>query len=42
MTSIWWILIYFTIIGMIFLLVWDCTKGTNGPNRFGPDPLPQA
>lgn len=36
----WWILIAFTMIGIILLIVWDCTKGTSGPNRFGPDPLP--
>lgn len=35
----WWYLINFTIIGAIPLLIWNCTKGTNGPNRFGPDPL---
>lgn len=35
----WWLLIYFTIIGIILLIVWDCIKGTAGPNRFGPDPL---
>ena len=35
----WWILITLTIIGLIVLLIWDCTKGTDGPNRFGPDPL---
>ena len=23
----------------IVLLVWDCMRGTVGPNRFGPDPL---
>ncbi len=23
----------------IVLLVWYCTRGTTGPNRFGPDPL---
>jgi uncharacterized membrane protein YhaH (DUF805 family) len=23
----------------ILVLVWNCTKGTNGDNRFGPDPL---
>lgn len=23
----------------ILLLVWNCTRGTAGPNRFGPDPL---
>jgi uncharacterized membrane protein YhaH (DUF805 family) len=27
------------IICWIVLLIWFCTRGTNGPNRFGPDPL---
>ena len=36
----WWVLLAFTLIGIILLIVWDCTKGTAGPNRFGPDPLP--
>jgi len=35
----WWLLIIFTIIGIILLIIWDCIKGTTGPNRFGPDPL---
>jgi uncharacterized membrane protein YhaH (DUF805 family) len=35
----WWFLIAFTGIGLILLLVWDCMKGTTGPNRYGPDPL---
>jgi uncharacterized membrane protein YhaH (DUF805 family) len=35
----WWILIGLTGIGIILLLVWDCMRGTPGPNRFGPDPL---
>jgi uncharacterized membrane protein YhaH (DUF805 family) len=36
----WWLLMYFTIIGIIYpLLVWKCSKGTEGENRFGPDPL---
>jgi uncharacterized membrane protein YhaH (DUF805 family) len=36
----WWLLMYFTIIGIIYpLLVWKCTKGTDGPNRFGPDEM---
>lgn len=35
----WWILIAFTGIGILLLLYWDCMKGTDGPNRFGPDPL---
>jgi uncharacterized membrane protein YhaH (DUF805 family) len=35
----WWVLLAFTIIGVIVLLIWACTKGTPGPNRFGSDPL---
>lgn len=35
----WWLLIAFTGIGIILLIVWDCIKGTTGPNRFGSDPL---
>ena len=38
----WWLLLIFTVIGMIVLLVWDCMRGTVGPNRFGPDPLASA
>jgi uncharacterized membrane protein YhaH (DUF805 family) len=36
----WWLLLMFIpLIGAIILLIWHCTKGTDGPNRFGPDPL---
>ncbi|MBI1205325.1 MAG: DUF805 domain-containing protein [Rhodopseudomonas sp.] len=35
----WWLLLIFTGIGIILLLIWDCMKGTAGPNRFGADPL---
>src|SRR5262245_42546292 len=35
----WWILLALTVIGLIVLLVWNCMRGTPGPNRFGPDPL---
>jgi uncharacterized membrane protein YhaH (DUF805 family) len=36
----WWVLLgLIPIIGWIILLIWYCTKGTDGPNRFGPDPL---
>jgi|SaaInl59LU_5_DNA_1037362.scaffolds.fasta_scaffold48106_1 uncharacterized membrane protein YhaH (DUF805 family) len=35
----WWYLIVFTIIGIIPLLIWYCSKGTDGENRFGKDPL---
>jgi len=37
--SAWWILLLFLpIIGWIWLIVLNCTEGTQGPNRFGPDP----
>ena len=35
----WWYLLAFTIIGLIPLSIWFCTKGTIGRNRFGKDPL---
>ena len=35
----WWLLLLFTVIGIILLIIWDCMRGTSGPNRFGPDPL---
>jgi uncharacterized membrane protein YhaH (DUF805 family) len=36
----WFILIgLIPLVGFIILIVWYCTKGTPGPNRFGPDPL---
>ena len=35
----WWYLIVFTIIGIIPLLIWYCSKGTDGENRFGKAPL---
>ena len=36
----WWCLILFVpLVGAILVLVWACTRGTPGPNRFGPDPL---
>lgn len=38
----WWLLLMFTLIGIILLLIWDCMKGTTGSNRFGPDPLGAA
>jgi uncharacterized membrane protein YhaH (DUF805 family) len=38
----WWLLIALTGIGLIVLLVFDCMRGTIGPNRFGQDPLPGA
>jgi uncharacterized membrane protein YhaH (DUF805 family) len=38
----WWYLLIFTGIGAILLIIWDCMKGTTGPNTYGPDPLPLA
>ena len=38
----WWFLIAFTIIGIILLIVWACTKGTDGPNGYGQDPIRQV
>lgn len=36
----WWLLIDFIpLIGWIVLIVWFCTAGTPGSNRFGSDPL---
>lgn len=36
----WWLLIAFVpLVGAIVLFVFFCTRGTSGPNRFGPDPL---
>ena len=36
----WWFLIWFIpVVGWIVMIYWACCKGTEGPNRFGPDPL---
>jgi uncharacterized membrane protein YhaH (DUF805 family) len=36
----WWILLcLIPLIGAIVLIVWYCSRGTVGSNRFGPDPL---
>ena len=36
----WWLLIAFTVIGIIFpLLYWHINPGVKGPNKYGPDPL---
>jgi len=36
----WWYWIALVpLVGGILLLVWFCTRGTAGANRFGPDPL---
>ena len=39
----WWLLLVFIpLIGAIILIVWFVMRGTQGPNRFGADPLPPA
>ena len=36
----WWVLLIFIpLIGVIILIIWACTKGTEGDNRFGADSL---
>ena len=35
----WWILLTFTLIGVVVLIYWAFLKGTTGPNQYGPDPL---
>ena len=36
----WWLLLdLIPVVGWIILIVWFCTKGTDGPNRFGADRL---
>jgi uncharacterized membrane protein YhaH (DUF805 family) len=35
----WWLIMFVPVAGWILLLVWMCTRGTNGPNRFDPIPV---
>ena len=35
----WWMLLYFTIIGILVLIYWYCLRGADDENRYGPDPL---
>ena len=35
----WFLLVFIPVIGAIILIIWACTKGSDGPNRFGPDRL---
>ena len=36
----WWIFLgVIPLIGWIILIIWYCSRGTAGPNRFGPDAL---
>lgn len=36
------LLVLIPIVGGILLLVWMCSRGTEGPNRFGADPIAAA
>lgn len=39
----WWaLLIIIPLIGWLILLIWAIQKGTDGGNRFGPDPITGA
>jgi uncharacterized membrane protein YhaH (DUF805 family) len=33
----WYWIVVIPFIGVIILLIWDCTRGTQGDNRFGPE-----
>jgi uncharacterized membrane protein YhaH (DUF805 family) len=36
----WWLFLgLIPLVGAIILIVWFCGQGTQGPNRFGQDPL---
>ena len=35
----WWLISFIPLIGIIVLIVFWCSAGTPGSNRFGPDPL---
>lgn len=35
----WYFVVFIPLIGWIIMLVWFCTRGSYGPNRFGRDPL---
>ena len=38
-TGFWILISVIPLIGVIVLFIWWATKGTDGPNQFGPDPL---
>ena len=38
----WWLLIYFTIVGIILVIVWAIKQGDEGLNRYGTDPRQQS
>lgn len=39
----WYWIVLIPLVGIVLLIVWLCTRGTRGPNRFGPEngaPIP--
>lgn len=38
----WWMFVSVTVVGIIPLIYWTCSRGTQGPNRFGADPMPDS
>jgi uncharacterized membrane protein YhaH (DUF805 family) len=38
----WFLLVFIPLVGVIIILVWAATKGTEASNRFGSDPLALA
>ena len=37
-SGLWYLLVFIPVIGWLVLLYWFVIKGTDGDNRFGPDP----
>ncbi len=35
----WWLLLDLTIVGALVIFIFSVTRGTSGPNTYGPDPL---
>lgn len=35
----WYLIIFIPLVGVVILLIWFITAGTDGPNEFGDDPL---
>jgi len=35
----WYLIVFLPLIGVILLIVWFCSKGTEGENNYGHDPL---
>ncbi len=35
----WWLLLIIPVVGWIIIILFNCQRGTEGENRYGPDPL---